>query len=467
VRVFRALQAHPPLRLDPMVWFGLFRDQREVLVATERALLDSQPWANAAEARAAVGIEAAETETPNPAAALDDATTTAAAAAAAPPSQERNVRFVRDVAPTYEVSDVPVTVGGEAHSIHTIKATSAVINADVGCGGGDPIVLWHGYAQGGASWWRNLSALAMQHRSGTVLAPDWLGCGGSSRPNWTAGNDGEAAEDWFVDSFEQWRQQQGLERMHIVAHSMGAIIAVRYAERFPQHVSSLVLASPAGMPHPPSETFRDQLNAEPLSAEREIFRTLGNAWDAGYSPQYASRLFGGWLGRRMVQEYVSRRFEESVTNKPEFAEYMYQHWQGKASGELALQAMLSPGPYGGYAKRPLIDRIPALEPNIPITFIYGDRDWMDNRPAQQIKRRLAQQAGRVVRCFELEGAGHQLMIDQPESFNDIVLKVIHDDEVARGMFPHTIEYSSADSLKAIMRMEAAGMRRSMYQPGLV
>ena len=47
----------------------------------------------------------------------------------------------------------------------------------------------------------------------------------------------------------------------------------------------------------------------------------------------------------------------------------------KASGELALKAMLSPGPYGGYAKRPLIDRIPRLDPSIPITLVYGDRDW--------------------------------------------------------------------------------------------
>ena len=51
---------------------------------------------------------------------------------------------------------------------------------------------------------------------------------------------------------------------------------------------------------------------------------------------------------------------------------------------------------------------------------------MDIRPAQRIKRQLAQDpasADRVVRCFELEEAGHQLMIDQPDSFNDILLKV--------------------------------------------
>ena len=175
---------------------GLFRDQREVLLETERALLDSQSWANAArdaaEAGAAAGVRSAGTETPNPVAALDDATTA-----------------------TYVVSDVPVTACGEAHSIHTIKATTAAVNA-----AGDPIVLIHGYAQGGASWWRNLPTLAMKHRSGTVLAPDWLGCGGSSRPTWTAGDDGEAAEDFMADSFEQWREEQGLERMHLVAHSM-------------------------------------------------------------------------------------------------------------------------------------------------------------------------------------------------------------------------------------------------------
>jgi len=434
-----------------MAWRGLFRDQREVLLETERALLDSQPWANATAAAADVGIGAQEVgaETPNPVASPGDATISASSAAAS--------------APTYMVSDVPVASSGEAHSIHTIKAmANATSSGDRGiCGSrGDPIVLWHGFGQGGASWWRTLPTLTTQHRSGTVLAPDWLGCGGSSRPTWTAGDDGEAAEDFFADSFEQWRAQLGLDRMHLVGHSMGAIIAVRYAEKYPEHVSSLVLASPAGVPHPPSETFQDRVNAQPLSLRREIFRTVGNAWDAGYTPQYASRLFGGWLGRSMIQGYVNRRFHESVTNKPEFAEYMYQHWQGQASGELALQAMLSPG---AFAKRPLIDRIPNLEPSIPITFIYGDRDWMDIRPARRIKRRLAQDtksADRVVRCFELEEAGHQLMIDQPDAFNDIVLKSIHDDEVAGGMEPHKFEYSSAGSLEAIRRMEAAGMQNA-------
>lgn len=38
----------------------------------------------------------------------------------------------------------------------------------------------------------------------------------------------------------QWRQEMGIERMHLVAHSLSAFFAVRYAERHPERLESLV-----------------------------------------------------------------------------------------------------------------------------------------------------------------------------------------------------------------------------------
>lgn len=39
-----------------------------------------------------------------------------------------------------------------------------------------------------------------------------------------------------MDSLEEWRIQLGYERIHLVAHSLSAFIATRYAEKYP-HVS--------------------------------------------------------------------------------------------------------------------------------------------------------------------------------------------------------------------------------------
>lgn len=89
----------------------------------------------------------------------------------------------------YSLLDVPVKspasdTTGLPHAIHTIVAQKAVKSetlatsvgaaASVGFtahppgeGGSCPIVLWHGFGQGAASWWRNLPGLARAH-SGPV-----------------------------------------------------------------------------------------------------------------------------------------------------------------------------------------------------------------------------------------------------------------------------------------------------------
>ena len=51
-------------------------------------------------------------------------------------------------------------------------------------------------------------------------------------------------------------------------------------------------------------------------------------------------------------------------------------------GESAFHAMMASF---GWAKFPMLHRIPALNPDIPITFIYGARSWIDRFPGQTIK----------------------------------------------------------------------------------
>lgn len=40
---------------------------------------------------------------------------------------------------------------------------------------------------------------------------------------------------------------------------------------------------------------------------------------------------------------------------------------------------------GGFARESLIDRIHGL--SIPVTFVYGDRDWMDINAAYEIQNK--------------------------------------------------------------------------------
>ena len=331
----------------------------------------------------------------------------------------------------FAVRDTRISLpsAADAH-IHTIEASCAS-NPMHGkdCNERPPVVLWHGYGQGAASWWRNFSGLAKTRAEagGRVLAIDWLGVGLSSRtPAWTDEMAAEPAkaEAYFVDALEAWREKEGFEKMHLVGHSMGGILAVSYAERYPQRLASLILASPAGVPQPPPESINERIATMPFGFRKIIFGVAANFWEGGSTPQGVMRNTE-WLpfvgGKNLIDGYVQRRFDESVPSKAEFADYMYRHWQNEdgavAGGEKVLSALLLPG---AYAKRPLCDRVPNLDPSVPISFIYGSRDWMEIRPARELAAAAAE-GQQIIDVHQIPDAGHQLYIDQPGAFNEIIL----------------------------------------------
>lgn len=130
-------------------------------------------------------------------------------------------------------------------------------------------------------------------------------------------------------------------------------------------------------------------------------------------------------GKSIIDGYVQRRFADDVPSKDHFAQYMYQHWQDDgdgnvAGGERILSALLLPGAYARGV--PLCERIPKLDPSIPVTMTYGSRDWMDISAAREVAEGAP--AGQHIEVHQIAGAGHQLMIDQPEAFNDVVLRRI-------------------------------------------
>jgi len=157
---------------------------------------------------------------------------------------------------------------------------------------------------------------------------------------------------------------------------MGGMIAVAYAERYPQQLESMMLASPCGVSPAPNESIHSRIAKMPWGMRKTMFKWAINLWEGGHTPQGFAQSSPSMFGRGILQRYVNRRFAEDVPAKPEFAEYMYQHWQGDGnrSGERIMNALLHPG---AFAKRPLCTRIPSLEPGLPISFCYGSDDWMD------------------------------------------------------------------------------------------
>jgi pimeloyl-ACP methyl ester carboxylesterase len=99
-------------------------------------------------------------------------------------------------------------------------------------GEGDPVVLLHGYAETSHMWLPLISKLADKH---TVIAPDLRGFGQSSAPD-----DGYTKKVMAQDVHALMRSLH-YDRIRLVGHDIGLMVAYAYAAQYPDDVDRLVL----------------------------------------------------------------------------------------------------------------------------------------------------------------------------------------------------------------------------------
>ncbi|GBE79399.1 alpha/beta-hydrolase [Sparassis latifolia] len=379
-------------------------------------------------------------------------------------SEERLLRklsFFRPTgvsAPPTPSDDVPVVarsmrieLSDPKHYLNTLAMTStSPANTAY-----PPAVLLHGYGAGLGFFFQNFTALGnwAGRRGSSVYALDWLGMGRSARVPFSVkakrddvqGRVAEA-ESFFVDSLEQWRQKMGLESMTLIGHSLGGYLSVAYALKYPARVGKIILLSPAGVPRDPNSTvysreltdsqdtgasdsdhaedmtksrLKDLKSSQKLeqrkeSRSRRLFTYL---WEEGWSPFQVVRSTLFW-GPMLVGKYSSRRFIGlSEEDTRAMHDYIVNITLAKGSGEYCISHLLAPG---AHARLPLVDRIAALK--IPITFVYGEHDWMDPEGGTEAVENLRQAGNGQGKMYIVPHAGHHVYLDNPKAVNDLLVK---------------------------------------------
>ncbi len=104
-------------------------------------------------------------------------------------------------------------------------------------GEGDPVVLVHGIASSSVTFERLIPLLEPRHR---VIAIDLLGFGGSPAPPGAS----YTIEEHVAALDRTLRAVHPRGAVTVVGHSMGALIAIRYAAMRPSRVAHLILVSP-------------------------------------------------------------------------------------------------------------------------------------------------------------------------------------------------------------------------------
>ena len=267
-----------------------------------------------------------------------------------------------------------------------------------GRSGSGPTLVCHGGGPGfSALYLGNLAELDEQLE---LVAVDPRGTGGSDRP---ADARAYTIDDYATD-LEELRADLGLERMRLLGHSHGGVVAIAYAARFPERVERLILASTlarfaeeqlaamkAGMAAKSGEPWYDDARAA-LEAEQagefESDEELG---------ELAAREFAFYFARYGETE---RAYIEALRAEVPNADTL----------RLFNQEILET-----FDLRPELERITA-----PTLVIAGEEDFITGPVcANELEEGL-----RDVRKVLIPGAGHFIFVEAPQQFRQAVLEFL-------------------------------------------
>lgn len=273
-------------------------------------------------------------------------------------------------------------------------------------GRGDDVLLVHG----GPGYppredWRATAILARSYR---VHAYDQRGCGLSTRP-FTAALEGSVYDKLLtvetrlglaaqIADIERIRRILGRNRLIVVGHSFGALIAVLYAAEFPDRVRALVLIAPAPLVLMPTEgpdLFALVRAKLPEARRADYDRYLEEYFDfnalLGRDEASLSRYFGEF-----------REFYAAAAGAPAVAN------DGDAGGFMTLGVYASLG--RSHDWRPALQRVRA-----PTLVLHGADDLQPESDTRAVAAAIP-----GARVEVIPASGHFLPDDAPAAFAESV-----------------------------------------------
>ena len=230
-------------------------------------------------------------------------------------------------------------------------------------GEGEPVLLIHGLG-GTSNTWTSLAAAFARHRR---IAFDLPGSGRSARV------EAPLSIQVFVESALKVMERAGATRAHLVAHSMGTIVAAHLAAAEPAKVASLALFGPLLAPPEPA---RAAIRARGAKAREGDMLPIADA---------------------LLQSSVSA---ETRTKRP-------------AAVAFVRESLMRQDPQG-YARscEALAEMQPADTARIacPALLVTGDEDAV--APPQSVRMMAQKIAGSRVEV--LRGCGHWTPVEKPE-----------------------------------------------------
>lgn len=247
----------------------------------------------------------------------------------------------------YKVDFLPLTLEGQ-----DLKMAYMDIKPE-GQGNGKTVVLLHGKNFFGAYWQDTIRVLS---RNGyRVVVPDQIGFGKSAKPNI------HYSFHQLAANTKKLLDTQGIKEVAVVGHSMGGMLATRFALMYPEMVTRLILEDPIGL-----EDYRTFVPFAPIEA------------------LYANELGATEEGIRNYQKNYY------VQWKPEYDEYVKVPSRQKLSGEYPRLAQSAALTYEMIYEQPVCHEFPQVKAKTLLIIGQADRTVVGKA---RVKKELLSQVG--------------------------------------------------------------------------
>jgi pimeloyl-ACP methyl ester carboxylesterase len=213
----------------------------------------------------------------------------------------------------YPVAFLPTQVEGE----FVRMAYMAVNQSDR-----PTVVLLHGKNFYGAYWAGTIEALVnVGYR---VIVPDQVGFGKSSKPNV------HYTFDLMAELTHRILQIYGVKKFAVMGHSMGGMLAVHMAVKYPDEVTELILANPIGLEDygkvVPRQSFEELFNKEIHDTDPEKLRAFFRRYVVEWKPEVYERFVETRARVTLSGEYprwaaASARTYQTILEQPVVGEF--------------------------------------------------------------------------------------------------------------------------------------------------
>ena len=259
---------------------------------------------------------------------------------------------------------------------------------------GSSVILFHGKNFNGFYWKNVIDALS---KAGyRVIAPDQVGWGKSTKPNMKYTFEILAANDKkLLDSL-------GIKKINVIGHSMGGMLATRFALLYPQMVDKLILEDPLGL-----EDYKKFIPLQPIES------------------LYKNELKGTYASYKKYQQSYY------PTWKPEYEILVKVQAEPLKQKDFSSVAYINALTWQMIYEQPVLYEFKNL--GMPVLIIVGQKDGTilgknlinkkkqslhGNIPALARKAAATMKNGRIV---VIPGVGHIPHIQTPDIFNaDVV-----------------------------------------------